>query len=229
MRKVVFLVAISLGLAGCDNQPTLKALSANERARLAILDKEGPVAEEHLQRALEDRPFSPELHLNLGVAARIQGRVDDADKNYVNARRYSLPGDIQMRFLTHYNSGEAAQAAKNVERAIEQYELALAYQPDSEIVKTNIELLFASGQGKGEGEEQQEGEGGQGENQDQEQKEDEPKQYQQSQKYQPREFKGELSEADVRKILGEIRQQEQKIRADYNRKEKKERPRGKDW
>jgi hypothetical protein len=33
----------------------------------------------------------------------------------------------------------------------------------------------------------------------------------------------------VKKILGEINQQEQKIRADYNRQDAKEAPRGKDW
>jgi len=54
--------------------------------------------------------------------------------------------------------------------------------------------------------------------------------YAPNQKHQPREFKGqELSEGDVKKILGEIKQQEQKIRSEYNRKEVKEQPRDKDW
>ena len=44
------------------------------------------------------------------------------------------------------------------------------------------------------------------------------------------EFKGELSRGDVKKILDEIKQQEQKIRAEYNKKnDYKERPRDKDW
>ena len=33
----------------------------------------------------------------------------------------------------------------------------------------------------------------------------------------------------VKKILEELKQQEQKIRAEYNRKGAKERPRDKDW
>jgi tetratricopeptide (TPR) repeat protein len=58
----------------------------------------------------------------------------------------------------------------------------------------------------------------------------EKSQYSQSEKYKPRPFKGqELSEGDVKKILGEIKQQEQKIRSEYNRKEVKEQPRDKDW
>ena len=42
-------------------------------------------------------------------------------------------------------------------------------------------------------------------------------------KYQPRPFKGDqLSEGDVKKILGELAQQDKKIRAQYNKKEKNE-------
>jgi len=60
-------------------------------------------------------------------------------------------------------------------------------------------------------------------------KKENPK-YAPNQKPQPRKFKGEeLSEGDVKKILGEIKQQEQKIRSEYNRKEVKEQPRDKDW
>lgn len=66
---------------------------------------------------------------------------------------------------------------------------------------------------------------------DQDQKQDKQnKQYQGSAKYKPRPFDGkELSEGDVKKILGEIKQQESKIRAEFNRKEVKEQPRDKDW
>jgi len=65
---------------------------------------------------------------------------------------------------------------------------------------------------------------------DKEKKPEEPKQMQGSPKYKPRPFQGkELSEGDVKKILGELKQQEEKIRAEFNRKEVKEQPRDKDW
>lgn len=61
-------------------------------------------------------------------------------------------------------------------------------------------------------------------------KPEKPKQMQGSPKYKPRPFEGkELSEGDVKKILGELKQQEEKIRAEFNRKEVKEQPRDKDW
>jgi len=94
-------------------------------------------------------------------------------------------------------------------------------------------------QGQGQGQDQQkpqdqpqDSQGDQKDEKDKEQdKKDKPKdQYSQSPKYKPRPFKGqELSEGDVKKILGELKQQEQKIRADFNRKESKEEPRAKDW
>ena len=51
-----------------------------------------------------------------------------------------------------------------------------------------------------------------------------------SNKPQPKPFESkDLSPSDVNKILGELKQQEQKIRADYNKREVKEKPKDKDW
>jgi Ca-activated chloride channel family protein len=59
---------------------------------------------------------------------------------------------------------------------------------------------------------------------------EQPKEYGKNQKPQPKKFDSkELTEGDVKKILQELKQQEQKIRADFNRKEVKEQPRDKDW
>lgn len=55
------------------------------------------------------------------------------------------------------------------------------------------------------------------------------KQYGNSPKYQPRPFKGDLPESELKKIMNELKQQDQKIRAEYNRKDGKEAPRDKDW
>lgn len=62
------------------------------------------------------------------------------------------------------------------------------------------------------------------------QKEQSPKEAQNSPKYKPRPFKGDqLSEGDVKKILGELKNQEQKIRANFEKKERKENRNEKDW
>jgi tetratricopeptide (TPR) repeat protein len=69
-----------------------------------------------------------------------------------------------------------------------------------------------------------------GENEE-EKKENEGKKRENSPKYKPRAFQGEeLSEGDVKKILGELRNQEQKIRANFEKKEKGKTKRNeKDW
>lgn len=62
------------------------------------------------------------------------------------------------------------------------------------------------------------------------QKNNEDKNKQGSPKYKPREFKGELHEQDVKKILGELKAQEDKIRSQINRgKNQKTQRREKDW
>ena len=59
---------------------------------------------------------------------------------------------------------------------------------------------------------------------------DQDKKYAPPKKPQPKPFKSDkLDQGDVKKILGEIGQQEQKIRAEFNRKGGKEKPRDKDW
>ncbi len=56
------------------------------------------------------------------------------------------------------------------------------------------------------------------------------KDIQQSAKYKPRPFQGDnLSEGDVKKILGELKNQEQRIRANFDKKERKESKNEKDW
>jgi hypothetical protein len=122
--------------------------------------------------------------------------------------------------------------------------------PSSKEVKINIELLIQSQQKSGKsddkdnkdkkdskdkdknGKDQQPKEGdGKEDKENKDGKDDKvDKKYKDSAKYKPRPFDGkDLNEGDVKKILGEIKQQESKIRAEYNRKEMKERPRDKDW
>jgi|GEM_PF-2340238 len=78
--------------------------------------------------------------------------------------------------------------------------------------------------------EEKEKEEKEGDQQKDENKEQEKKNKGEYEKPQPQEFKSqELAPSDVNKILEEIRQQEQKIRSDFQRKETKEKPREKSW
>lgn len=67
-------------------------------------------------------------------------------------------------------------------------------------------------------------------NKDGQQKQDQnQKQYSHQQAPKPQFKSDQLTQSDVNKILGELKQQEQRIRAEYNRKEVKEKANDKDW
>jgi hypothetical protein len=165
-----------------------------------------------------------------------------ADEPYTPSNRAGAEQPMPPGVISDVEAGAAKAPAFN--NGV--YQKALEIIPSSNEVKTNIELLIQQQQGQsgGEGQQNQPQQGDQQQNQDQknqegkdqkdqkdqEQDQKEGKQKQQSQKYKPRPFNGkELSEGDVKKILGELKQQEEKIRAEYNRKDVKEQPRDKDW
>jgi Ca-activated chloride channel family protein len=142
----------------------------------------------------------------------------------------------ETKFIANFNLGEFYQKAKKTEQALKYYQQALSLKPESRETKVNIELLTKEQQG-----------GGQGKNQDQKDKDNKDSKDNQNGDQQkddksngegpksqgkapkPKFNSKELTQADVNKILGEIKQQEQKIRADFNKKDVKERPRDKDW
>jgi hypothetical protein len=123
----------------------------------------------------------------------------------------------------------------------------LDLNPSSTEVKHNIELLIQQQQqdqknekekkdGKGEGQPDKDPKDGKdGENKDdkdqKDPKEDKGQDRKSNSKYKPRPFKGDqLTEGDVKKILGELSQQDQKIRSNFNKKEqRKEDKNEKDW
>ena len=257
MRHLI-LPFFLLALVGCgDQNPHLKTLELNREGNKQLKAQNLQAASDKYIEALGFNPFLPELHSNLGLTFEMQQQADKAQQSYAEAGRLAdLSKNPQMQFVARFNQAQLLGKAKKVDEAIELYQKALDIIPTSKEAKTNIELLIQQqqgGGGKGQDQKDQQ-QGGQGnqqqqnkdnkdnkdnknnqdQNKDQDQKDGDKdkkdKQYQGSPKYKPRPFNGkELSEGDVKKILGEIKQQEGKIRAEYNRKEVKEQPRDKDW
>ena len=240
MSKKNFLqIFIFLILASCGpGRPYLQTLELNRQGNSAIGEQNFNVASDKYIRAMEYDPFVSQLHLNLGLSFEGLQNADKSLQSYKQAeylaQRYT---EAETYFAALFNQAQLHAKLKKVDEALALYQKALAVIPSSKEVKTNIELLLQQQQGQGDGEgdnknDDSKGSGqGQSQNQDQDQKkEQQPQQYQQSPKYKPRQFQGkELSEGDVKKILGELKQQESKIRAEYNKKEMKEQPRDKDW
>lgn len=179
-------------------------------------------------KALEDDPLNPELHLNIGLALEANEEFEKAEQAYQGALRLIPAGDTNRRFEALFNLAGVQAKNKKIDLALQSYQQALEINPESKEVKTNIELLWMGGSGEGEGEsqDQKEGDQGKGKPKDPGQQGQEPKE----QKKQPKPFNSDnLTQQDVKKILDEIKNQEQGIRAQEYDKGAKEAPRGKDW
>lgn len=219
--------------------PSLSSLYFDYKARNALKDKNPEIALEYELKILENEPLSIQTHSNLGIIFDSLQKKDESGQSFDLAlnllERYKdqlYPGDI---FQIYYNLGLRFHHAKDTGKALEYYQKALEINPASMETKHNIELLIQQQQGGGDGKSEnkdQQGKGDQNKDSkdgDEKEKEQE-KDRQQTSKYKPRPFQGEqLSEADVKKILGELSQQDKKIRANYNKKDRKEDKNAKDW
>lgn len=233
--KILFLL---LFLTGCGYEIDPQTLYFNRQGVKLIEEKNSTDAQSAFINALGIDPFVSEIHVNLGLTYAELKQPENALKSFESAEKWSQ--NNQASFVSRFNQGVTRTQNKQIEEALLAYQKALDVVPDSKETKTNIELLISSNSqksGEGESEEKKDGKGDQPnkdkkdsdkESEDKE-KNEEPKEYQKNENYKPREFKGDLSETDVKKILGELKQQEQKIRGQFYRNETKERPRDKDW
>lgn len=223
--------------------PNLSSLWYDHKARQALQDRNPELAMQYELKILENEPNSVQTHSNLGIVFDYLQKKDESGQSFDNAldllERYKeqlTPSDI---FQIYYNLGLRFHNAKDTEKALEFYQKALEINPASVETKHNIELLIQqqqSGGGGGQGKDKNQDEQGK-QNQDPKEGDDKDKKdkdqnqdRQQTSKYKPRPYQGDkLSEADVKKILGELSQQDKKIRANYNKKDRKEDKNAKDW
>jgi len=222
-------------------------------SRKALELKQNQAAHDLILKALENQD-STDLHSNLGITFDLIEKKSDAEKSFLAA--LSMSKTEAEKFKYHFNLGVLQGAQKKIPEALEQYQAALDILPTSIESKHNIELLIQQEQqdqkNKKEGEdkdkdnkdkdpkdkgeskkdEPKENEGkDKGSSKDKDKDKDQGKDRKSNAKYKPRPFKGEqLSEGDVKKILGELSQQDQKIRSNFNKKDqRKEDKNEKDW
>lgn len=200
--------------------------------KLALLSEKYDSAFQHAIKALENDPMKPELHLNLGNALEGLGALQKSIDAYGVAEKISE--DPVIQFQSRFNQAQALAKLKKVDEALALYQKALELNPESKEVKTNIELLLSGGGGKGGDGEQKDKEQENGQGKDQKNQE-EPKKFAEN-KPQEKKQPQNLSQADVKKILEELKQQEQRIRGDYYRQGKMDKKqkaedgkREKDW
>jgi Ca-activated chloride channel homolog len=239
-----FISFVSLAAMSAGTATSYEVLSSNARGVELLKEQSYSEALPYFYRALGESNGSPEIYLNLGISFEGMGQADKAISAYRSAIERAQ--DQETKFYGYFNLAQLYGKAKKYDEALHFYQQALEIRADSIEVKTNIELLMQQQQQEqkqqGEGGDKKSESGGSGDKQqDQkegqdkkdkegnEEKKDEPKKYSNS-KPQPKPFKSEeLNEGDVRKILGELKNQEQRIRREYYKKDVKERGRDKDW
>lgn len=236
----------------------LRAIYINNKTSKTIKEKSIDESQAGYLKALELEPLLPAVHSNLGSTYDVLKDPEKALKLYQNAEEFAeaelktpqksrfevsweAPGTMLTLFSARFNQAQLLARENKIDEALQKYQKALEIVPDSQEVKTNIELLMQQKQGEGQGESQddkkdknkdQKGKDGKDPNEDEEKekKGDKPKNYTSSPKYKPKEFKGDLTKENVQKILGEISQQEKKMRTQFSKQNQtKESPREKDW
>ncbi len=251
---VYFTFIFSLFSCAKKNEPTLSALINDRKASLFISKKQNEHALNSYYKILESDSGLASVHSNIGILFLEDKKSDDGLKSLNLALKLATDqGDLKAQFAIRYNLGVYYGLNKKIPEALENYQQALELIPDSKETKHNIELLIQSGsdQSKGDSDKKEKNDkqdqqdqdkkdkdGKDGKDKDENKKDDDKdsgkdkknKDYEKNSKYKPRPFKsGELSEGDVKKILGEIKNQEQKIRANFDKKERKDKKNEKDW
>lgn len=217
---------------------SFSAIKPNNEGVANLMKENNNQAYQKFVEAAGEDSFDPIVRLNLGLAYSVNKENEKALAEFRTAEQ--LSGDNKdLLFKSRFNQGVVLGADGKIPEALKAYQAALDAKPDSLEAKTNIELLWQGQQGgkgkskddKQKGDEKKEGEGGQGDqdqkNQDQQGQND---QQQQDKKDQPKPFDSpEVNEETMRKILDELKAQEQRVRAEHYSKGAKERPRDKDW
>lgn len=236
-----FLALISVGMGSVNEAQAadLQTFIPNQRGVQALKKNDLNLAQRKFSDALAKDPLNSDVQMNLGLSFLQSAQMEKAQAAFETVRKHSL--ESESLFAANYNLGWMMQKSQNVDKALQYYQEALKHNPDSTETKTNIELLTqekqSKGGGQGEPKEEQKDSQGQSDQENQEEKdqkskspkEKEGRQYGKNKK-QPQPFKSEnLTQGDVNKILDELKRQEQRVRAEYNKKEQKEVPRDKDW
>lgn len=177
-------------------------------------------AQQKFLRSLVHKRDDLVARLNIAFTFELMGDREKASQEYLSIINSDLFTNNPDLFYAYFNLAKIYGDLKNIDKALEAYQIALKFQPESVEVKTNIELLIQDGGGGGGGSDDQKQEQPQDP-----QGQDPQEQNQEQQKPNPE----DLNKSDMKKIFEELKNQEQKIRElEYGEGVKKDSG-GKDW
>ncbi len=224
MTRVPRALLVLLGFwASFARATTLNSFLKNRDGVKELKNKSLYPAQQKFMKALEDDPLNPRVQMNLARTFEEAEDFEKAEKTYRSVLQL-LPADSSLRFEALFNRAGVLGKLKRFDDALASYQEALAMDPDSIEVKTNIELMWQGGGGGGEGDpkddQDQDGKGqGNRRDGDPTNKGSEKPKYRSDQ----------VSPEDVKRILDEIKNQEQNIRAQEYDRAGKESPNARDW
>lgn len=228
MKKVFLMLALNVFAISAHAENPAVVFKNNKAVREFNNEKlfESRI---NLEKEVVNHPKVSALHYNLGVAHENSKEPEKALKEYLSAAKAAE--DPELQFQANFNAARLYGEMKDIPNALKYYQAALEINPESQEVKNNIELLF-QGNGGGGNNSDKEQESDQKDQQDnnQNQQPQQPQNNQQQKKQAPKPFNSkELSEQDMKKILDELKRQEEQIRAKMNNQKSKETPVEKDW
>lgn len=236
--KLLFLT-LFISVAFEARAGELRGVWKNNQGVRSLAKQKNVEAFENFTSALADAPFSGTVHYNIGNSFLSNKEFERALSEYQEAIRRSDSSshqDLETRFRALFNTAFILAEQKKIDEALETYQRALEIKPDSLETKTNIELLSQQQGGGGGGDEddknqQNKDDKGKGKDKDKD-KDDKKPQDPKSEgpKPTPKPFKSEdLTQQDVKRILEELKRQEEQIRARMQNEKTKDAPPGKDW
>jgi tetratricopeptide (TPR) repeat protein len=223
----------------------------NSAARAFRAEKKMEAYEQFLSTLAID-PYDPTVQFNVGSVLNSLGEEEKSEllykqllKDVDQKLKTGVPQEeqqnwLKVKFAILYNLGVFYQSQQKVDEALDSYQKALELIPQSKEIKTNIEMMLnASGGGKGKGDqkEKQKGDGqGEGESEPKDgegDKEQDQKDQSNGDRKNEKQGKGfdqtQLSMEDLKRIMEELKQQEQGIRSKVQRKGTKSEPKEKQW
>lgn len=251
MRRLL-LIGISLLIFDFAGAQSLDLIYKNNNAARSFRAEKKMEAYEEFLATLAIDPFNPTVQFNVGSVLNALGEEEKSEQLYKQLLKdvdqklkAGVPQDeqqawLKVKFAVLYNLGVFYQSQQKVDEALTVYQKALELIPLSKEIKTNIEMMLNSsggGKGKGAQKEKQKGDGeGQGDSEPKEgegDKEQDQKDQSNGDRKNEKQGKGfdqtQLSMEDLKRIMEELKQQEQGIRSKVQRKGTKSEPKEKQW
>lgn len=239
--------------------PTPKVIIDNNKAVDAMKEGDLQTAQMLILEGLSQSPYQPDLHLNLGVNFYALKKYDEAIKSYQASLKFTGSPEVKaMAYFNLGHLAQQAQKVDEAlywyQKVLEIDPDSFETKVNIELLIQEQQQKQNSGEGEKKDQQDQNNQnqdqkGDQNKNQKDQQKDQSQDQQGQQEKEndskdpkdkenkkyaknkpQPKPFDSkELTPGDAKKILDELKRQEQKIRTEFQRKEAKEQPKDKDW